>query len=489
MKRINKIFFEGGNPRGPRWLVILAACLLAAGALARTLMVAGEVGLPVDDAWIFQVFARNLAWRGEIAFNPGYPATGATSLLWLMLLAPAYWLPLAPLLWTYALSLFFYIGVGWMVLELGRVYFVGENKMRWALVAALLTLCEWHMLWAALAGMETLGFTFLSLLLVYLSMRRGAAWQLGIVGGLLTFMRVEGILLFGLIWLWNFRRFECRARAAMLVAFALPLAPLLWVNWSVGGSLLPVTWSSKILSVHQPQSGLNFLFEYAMMLLIGINLLWVPALLFLLYAPRAKKIFFSLPLLWVLALLLAYAVTFPVIFNQLRYMMPTLPWFILLGVAGTARLFQNNRAVGWLQLGTSALFGVALALFGMNVFAWNVQNINAQHILVGKWLRQNTPASARVAVADIGAMGYFSERYMLDLQGLATPEILPLLRAGVPLAPFVCAQQTQYMALFPETYTDVLRALGAVEIFNAHLDFVTITPAADLTVYQVDCAN
>jgi hypothetical protein len=45
---------------------------------------------------------------------------------------------------------------------------------------------------------------------------------------------------------------------------------------------------------------------------------------------------------------------------------------------------------------------------------------------LGTWLRDNTPENTVVAAADIGAIGYASERRVLDLMGLVSPRILEL---------------------------------------------------------------
>jgi hypothetical protein len=42
---------------------------------------------------------------------------------------------------------------------------------------------------------------------------------------------------------------------------------------------------------------------------------------------------------------------------------------------------------------------------------------------MGRWLDRNAPADALVAAPDIGAVGYYSHRRILDLGGLVTPEI------------------------------------------------------------------
>ena len=45
---------------------------------------------------------------------------------------------------------------------------------------------------------------------------------------------------------------------------------------------------------------------------------------------------------------------------------------------------------------------------------------------MGYWLHDNTPGDAVVAALDIGAVGYASDRRVLDLMGLVSPEIMEL---------------------------------------------------------------
>jgi hypothetical protein len=49
---------------------------------------------------------------------------------------------------------------------------------------------------------------------------------------------------------------------------------------------------------------------------------------------------------------------------------------------------------------------------------------------IGLWLREHTPADARVAMEPIGYIGYYSQRRILDLVGLVSPEMVPLNRRG-----------------------------------------------------------
>jgi hypothetical protein len=41
---------------------------------------------------------------------------------------------------------------------------------------------------------------------------------------------------------------------------------------------------------------------------------------------------------------------------------------------------------------------------------------------IGHWIRASTSPDARIAIRDVGAVGYWSDRHVLDLAGLASPE-------------------------------------------------------------------
>ena len=61
------------------------AGVVAAWVLAPEYLVSR--GFPLDDAWIHSVYGRSLARWGMLAYNPGIPATGATSPLWAVVMA------------------------------------------------------------------------------------------------------------------------------------------------------------------------------------------------------------------------------------------------------------------------------------------------------------------------------------------------------------------------------------------------------------------
>src|ERR1700734_377785 len=78
-----RLLKQGAAPRGPALLcglLYLGAFLLLASVLR------GHFGFPLDDSWIHQVVARNLAEFHVLGFNPGKLSSGSTSPLWTLIL-------------------------------------------------------------------------------------------------------------------------------------------------------------------------------------------------------------------------------------------------------------------------------------------------------------------------------------------------------------------------------------------------------------------
>ena len=75
--------------RNGGWIIVLASLLSVGGYIAWSYS-QGTVGFPLDDAWIHQTYARNLAQTGQLAYLPGQPSAGSTSPAWSFLLSVGY---------------------------------------------------------------------------------------------------------------------------------------------------------------------------------------------------------------------------------------------------------------------------------------------------------------------------------------------------------------------------------------------------------------
>src|SRR3989304_6994673 len=182
-------------------VALLLACLagLSLGGYLLASWVMFRPGFPLDDAWIHQTYARNLAERGEWAFLPGQNSAGSTAPLWSFLLTFGYWMRLSPYIWTYWL--------GWGLLSALAIvgaYGFGvllPDRLDWRIWAGVLLVLEWHLVWSAGSGMETLLMSLLILVvLVWLvrlnsheTDREGGWGNLLVGGGLFGFVR----------WVWS----------------------------------------------------------------------------------------------------------------------------------------------------------------------------------------------------------------------------------------------------------------------------------------------
>jgi hypothetical protein len=190
-----------------RLFLLLALC----SALFSTLLYLGwsyghgSLGFPLDDAWIHQTYARNLVRYGQFAYVPGQPSAGSTAPLWTLLLSVGYFLQLDFKIWAYCLGFVFQTLTAWAAYRLASRLWPQQRRV--ALFAGLFCALEWHLVWAAFSGMETILFILFALLLMERYLAHASQISIGLLGGLLTVTRPEGLVLCGLIVLDALRRY------------------------------------------------------------------------------------------------------------------------------------------------------------------------------------------------------------------------------------------------------------------------------------------
>jgi len=475
----------------PFWLALATLAGLAYLATAR--FGAGHIGFPLDDAWIHQTYARNLALRGEFAFTPGRPSTGSTAPLWTLLLAAGYVLRLPYKVWAYALGILFLGLSGFWMARLGARLF--PHRPRLGVAVGLAVVLEWHLVWAAVSGMETMLFVWLSILLVerYAAVasaspeREGWAFGgLGLLGGLLALVRPEGVGLAALIGadvLWAaLEKRPARGRtflrlAALGAGVLLPILPYLAFNLHVTGLLLPNTFYAKQREYAILLSRLSLAERWLRVVgvtLIGGQVLLLPGLLRALFDARKRaNRLLALAAVWWLGYLTLYAFRLPVTYQHGRYQIPTLPWLLLLGVWGTANLLparphSMGRRVLSRAWGISIAAGMVLFVaLGARGYANDVTFIETEMVKTARWLNEHTPPDATIAAHDIGAIGYFTSRPLVDLAGLVTPAVIPIIRDEDALLRFAIEAGAEYLVTFPSWYPAISRQLPQVYSTNS----------------------
>ena len=241
-------------------------------------------GFPLDDAWIHQTYARNFGNSFQWSFLSDRPSGGSTGPLWGLLLSMFYLFNIPPLWGTFIYGFLLLWGTSIAGMNLFEK-FAPENKA-YNYLAGVLLAVEWHLIWSALSGMETILLIFLSLILFNLLLDKKDNWIVpGIIIGLCVWVRPDGMTLFGpTVLCLAMRGYSVRnllkKAASFGAGFILLFGPYILFNWLVSGDIWPNTFYAKqaeYISLRQAnllgrylKVGLQFITGVGVLLLPGI---------------------------------------------------------------------------------------------------------------------------------------------------------------------------------------------------------------------------
>jgi hypothetical protein len=175
-------------------------------------------------------------------------------------------------------------------------------------------------------------------------------------------------------------------------------------------------------------------------------------------------------------------------FQTGRYSSHLLPLAVVVALCGLARV------LGWVSSWRLRAAVVALLLVGLawrlpagaEAYAWGVQNVNAMQVTLGHWVAAHTPPDTLIALNDVGALSYFGKRRVIDLVGLASPEILPYRRQGeAGLLRFLGRRCPEYLVIFPAWFPELTaRADLFRPVTSVTLPHNVVAGADTMTVYE-----
>lgn len=443
------------SDRSPAFTRPLLVCLLIVAALAFALRVLPQPRT-VDDAFITFRYARNIVNGNGFVYNPGVRTLGTTTPLYTLLMA----------------------GLGAITGSEAYPWFaLIVNAAADSISAALLALLAWYvsrrMIVAAIAGglwaTSPMSVTFavggmeMSVAVLWMVAATTAyaykrdGWM-GVFCALGVLTRIDALLWSGPLLLhhaWGTWRAHAQPGAGLV--HRIP-----WRVWAIFGGLL-VPWHLFSLSyfgvlvtssvgakrvvyhVDDLQALTRLLQHYATPffehealgvpgIVLGIVLYPALSAIGLFYvAKRAPRLIPFAVYPWVY--FVAFGAVNPLIFRW--YLVPPLPAYflsILIGVWALADALASNRRVAFVM----SAAGVVWLAFSLNAWvlhpdhgpdrpapkmAWH--KIELLYQAVGERLRttEGVDRETVVAAGDIGAIGYFSEAYILDTIGLVTPEM------------------------------------------------------------------
>jgi hypothetical protein len=300
------------------------------------------------------------------------------------------------------------------------------------------------------------------------------SWRnwMGIGGliGLLSWVRPDGLTLLGpagWVLLMGKGPIKTKLRIAMTVGggFAFGFLPYLIFNQVLAGQWWPNTFYAKQAEYAVLRETLFWhrYLEQARLLMVGVGVVLLPGFAWLAWQSIRRRAWGVLGgVLWVAGYLGIYAWRLPVTYQHGRYIIPAVPVFLLLGFAGLADLLHQESIAGKWRIvrpaGLMAALAVGLAFWslGAHAYALDVAVIESEMVDTARWVAGNTEPESLIAAHDIGALGFFSKRRLLDLAGLISPEVIPDIRDEDALAAYLDRHGARYLVTFPGWYPDLV---------------------------------
>jgi hypothetical protein len=479
-------------------ILLALAAILAVGTYLIFSRFVYRIGFPLDDAWIHQTFARNLIKLGEWSFVPGTLTAGSTSPLWTAILALGYVINSGPYIWTFLINTILLFLLGYLGEKVAKA--IDPDYLSSFPVIGFFLIFEWHFVWASASGMETILFTVLCLLVFWvLLIQYKARWFIaGCLIGVAIWVRPEGITLFGvLLWVLissglNFRSLISNLGLVLLglLVFIIPYAIL---NLSLSGMLFPNTFLAKQTeySILLKENFFLRLGNLIVLPFIGVGVLLLPGFVYTIVHFIKKKNWKLLSfILWFIGFIFLYALRLPVTYQHGRYLIPTFSIPIVFGCLGTYSLLNRikklklgrilEKAWRWSIYGVLAVF----FLVGARTYATDVAIIETEMVAASKWIAVNTPPNSLIAAHDIGALGFFGNRPILDLAGLISPEVIPFMRDENHLDAYMKEKGAAYLMTFPDWYPSLVK--GRIPIFSTNGSFSLAEGGTNMQVFDLE---
>jgi hypothetical protein len=458
-------------------------------------------GFPLDDAWIHLQFAKNLGHGLGFSYNPGIHVAGSTAPLWTLLLAIPAALHLDPIVSTKVIGLILTVVAALVAGEVAR--WLSGSRLAGFYTAVVLALSP-RMTWGSLSGMEVGLYTALSVgtLLAYLrALESGRPWW-GLLAGLAGAARPETFIVFPILAVdWTVRALRGQLPGSRLLTFvqplglfAIPTLAFVALNYATSGHPLPLTFYAKTYGMGTVPSMLEGRWHDALK-----DLRWYPFEFLYELLSWCEKEFPDLALgalvgafalvgftgstlrkpgsyLLVTVLLAApvlkgiVAPEPPIMVHEGRYLFHLLAIFVVVAVMGLLELRRFVRPAWLVWIFMAAAIGrLGLALYdGAPDYAAKVKNINDLQIATARWLQKTTTPDARIATNDIGAIAYFSGRFIIDTEGLITPEAIHPKRMR-RFVPFLESERPDLLVIFPEWYPEIVARTDLFhEVYRIH---------------------
>jgi hypothetical protein len=433
----------------------------------------GYRGAPLDDTYIHLKFADNFSKGYFFHYNPGEPTAGSTSPLWVILIGLSGFLNKGLLFNAIFFSWLFYILSAIIIYKI--IFHITEKSNNLiALYFSLLFLFTGRVAYISSSGMETSLFIFLILTVIYIDFLNKESlfyikWALC---GLLVTTRPEGFVLAFLLFLkdtynllFNKKSSHFFLKLSLgLLIFLILSSPYIIFSLYTNGSPFPNTFKG-VNKLYTENQYLDFIKKSTLFFLRDNFLIFlssIAGIFFLTINSFKEKIFYPvlIPIFYFLTHLGFSVFVFPNSRHYGRYFIPDYTLLIIIGAYFIHYFFSKKNFLPK----TQKLILLILLVFSFPYFikiAYDngnfVSNINSMHIEAVKWINSNISKNSVIGLNDIGAVGYYTENYIIDLEGLITPEILRYkgleqFSKNDSILSFILKKNADYIIIFDNWY-------------------------------------
>lgn len=424
---------DGNRPNSAAAIIIAVASVIILHSVPYNLV--------LDDAYITIHYSENLINGNGLVFNPGERAYGTSAPLYALILGMLGWMGLPLLAAARMVSMLSGIGLIFAGTRLGdKIFDSPQGGLLGAFFLATLT----PVFLLGLSGMESLLFLFI--LAAGFSLCEDRPLCSVLVFGLGLGVRIESIVALGIVALSAALRTTGKRRFLPLALAGFMVALYCLGGFLYYGLLLPGSISQKAGRPSTIMGGLVLVKYFAAMLFgfypgatfritPGLALPPLAALFFITSKVRASRYLplVSFGLLYMAAYIFSgkeYARFFP------WYFVPPLISISLPAGVFAAEAFSrmsgrvNSDLIRTSWLSMCMVLWLALGVYpsyrGMKGAVFQCNHRERAYAAIGIWCSNNSPPGSLVAAIEVGAIGYYSERKILDLFGLISPEVVAL---------------------------------------------------------------
>ncbi len=436
-------------------------------------------GFPLDDTWIFLGYAKTLANTGHFSIDPNTPpSAGITAPLYLLIISFAFLLGLKSeflfililnIILLYLSSIFLY-----------RIIFKLSDDFLLSSLLTIIFLIEPMTVSISNSGMETMLFVFFELFIID-AILEDVPYLVFLLIGIGFWVRPEIIFLLPFYILFYRKKIKIKNIMFFIIPFFLYFLFLKIFT----GEFIAQTGKAKSVFFSYIDK-LDFVKESAVYFFnIGFPLILILSFISIFFIRKKSKIF-KLLFFYILFFYMFYLFYLPILYNFGRYLFPIVP---LIFVLSSFSINKIPKKLGYFKI----IIFIIIFLFAINNFnkgkinyAYKVHQFIVRHIIMANWINNNTPKNAIIATHDIGAIGYLTQRHIVDLVGLANKDVIGLSTQPDKLKSFLFNKKVNYIAVLNSWFRVINSPLLFETPKNSKMKFQIFKLTGGTQIFRVD---